>query len=437
MAKVKKKVRKRKGEKGERSKSKLSRISKAKIKAILEDAYAKINFDEKVLKPIVEKIKREVEEAIGGKAKVVVGGSYAKGTMVKKAKQDIDLFLVFSKPNDISKTAFDALKGLGVEILHGSRDYFLKHVEWDGYSIDFEFVPVLKLKKGQKPENVIDISPYHVAYVKKELSARQRKEVKLLKAFVEAIGCYGAESYVRGFSGYSLELLILAYGSFLGFCKKAAKWKPIVFIDLEGHYKNLQEALEHIDKAKLSPILLIDPVQKDRNVLAALSMENFLKVKKACMNFLKNPSPKFFEKKPVDAERIKQIAKRKKARFVAIHLLQEAKEDVARAKAVKFYKALMREMEKNCDVLHSIIDYRDDGASIYFVVREKKEIVVRGPPLELEQAVKAFKAKHKETFVKGKRIFAREKPKTIDKILSDVLAEKKSYKIKSCKVEIG
>jgi tRNA nucleotidyltransferase (CCA-adding enzyme) len=241
---------------------------------------------------------------------------------------------------------------------------------------------------------------------------------------------------VRGFSGYSLELLILAYGSFLGFCKKAAKWKPIVFIDLEGHYKNLQEALEHIDKAKLSPILLIDPVQKDRNVLAALSMENFLKVKRACVNFLKNPSIKFFEKKPVDVERIKQIAKRKKARFVAIHLLQEAKEDVARAKAVKFYKALMREIEKNCDVLHSAIDYRDDGALLYFVVSEKKDIVVRGPPLELEQAVKAFKAKHKETFVKGKRIFAREKPKALDKILSDVLADRKSYKIKSCKVEI-
>ena len=43
--------------------------------------------------------------------------------------------------------------------------------------------------------------------------------IRIAKAFCHANNSYGAESYINGFSGYALELLVYYYGSFLKFIK--------------------------------------------------------------------------------------------------------------------------------------------------------------------------------------------------------------------------
>ncbi len=45
----------------------------------------------------------------------------------------------------------------------------------------------------------------------------------LAKTFAHACDCYGAESYINGFSGYALELLICHYKTFSKFLKEIIK----------------------------------------------------------------------------------------------------------------------------------------------------------------------------------------------------------------------
>jgi tRNA nucleotidyltransferase (CCA-adding enzyme) len=159
------------------------------------------------------------------KADVFVGGSLAKGTLVRKevydseerkssASQtfskkvyDVDIFVRFDgekyKDDEISGILGKALSvGKGVKKIHGSRDYYQKIVE----GIVIEIIPVLKIKKPEDAENVMDLSYFHVNYLLKKIKKKKKlvDEIILAKSFCHAHNCYGAESYIRGFSGYSL-----------------------------------------------------------------------------------------------------------------------------------------------------------------------------------------------------------------------------------------
>ena len=48
--------------------------------------------------------------------------------------------------------------------------------------------------------------------------------------FCKVAGVYGAESYIQGFSGYVLELLVINYKGFKGVIRNVAKWKDRTII---------------------------------------------------------------------------------------------------------------------------------------------------------------------------------------------------------------
>src|SRR3989344_5865150 len=99
--------------------------------------------------------------------------------------------------------------------IHGSRDYF---VVKENNNFEFEIIPTLKIKKPSEAKNIIDLSYFHVNYVRNKLKNKKlADEIKLAKAFIHYSDCYGAESYINGFSGYAVELLVIYYGSFTKF----------------------------------------------------------------------------------------------------------------------------------------------------------------------------------------------------------------------------
>ena len=212
-------------------------------------------------------------------AEVFVGGSFAKNTVIKKDYYDVDVFIRFDKKygnEEISKLTGKILKGfVNVSIIHGSRDYFRVKIS---PSFFIEIIPVRKIKNPKDAENITDLSYSHVNYIKRKIKSQKLlDEMKLAKMFCYANHCYGAESYIKGFSGYSLELLIYYYGSFLKFIKTISKMENKIVLDIEKQYKNKQEILMDLNSSKLkSPIVLIDPTYKQRNTLAALSHSNGL-----------------------------------------------------------------------------------------------------------------------------------------------------------------
>jgi tRNA nucleotidyltransferase (CCA-adding enzyme) len=307
-----------------------------------------------------------------------------------------------------------------VKKIHGSRDYFrIKASDM----LVFEIVPVIKVKKPKDAYNITDLSYSHVKYINKKIKSKKIfDEVRLAKAFCYANAIYGAESHIKGFSGYSLELLIIYYKSFLNFLKKlsASKNKKII-IDIEKLYKNKNQILKDINESKLeSPIILIDPTHKYRNVLAALSSETFNKFKKEAFKFLKNPSEKYFEVKTKNLEAMRREHRSRGYDSEILEIKTEKQEGaIAGSKLLKFFNYLSFEISKLFNIKEMNIDYGGrKSARIIFSAKRKKEIRINGPEKQDKENVQRFKEKHKETYLIGNRICC---IKGIDCTLEDFL----------------
>ncbi|MFH1801353.1 MAG: nucleotidyltransferase domain-containing protein [archaeon] len=368
---------------------------------------------ENSLREFIEKLKERIRKTKIN-ADIFVGGSYAKKTLIKKGKYDIDIFLRFEKNykgKEISYITKKILEGFtNLSEVHGSRNYF--RVD-GGENFFFEIIPVIKIKKPEEAENITDLSYSHVQYIKKRLKSKKIiDDVKTAKAFCYAKNCYGAESYIKGFSGYGIELLIHHYQGFLNFIRAISKIKEKEIIDIEKLYKNKQRILLDLNSSKLeSPVILIDPTYKQRNALAALSYETFERFKKECSEFLKNPSIESFSKKKIKLKEIKKGAEKKGFEFILIEAKTEKQNgDIAGGKLLKFYNHLASEIEKFFEVKNKGFNYsRGETARYFFVAKRKKEITVEGPSIKDLKNVSSFRKKHKNTFEKKGRIYAKEK----------------------------
>ena len=218
-------------------------------------------------------------------------GSISKGTWLK-GDHDVDLFIVFRKKIERKELEELGLK-IGVEIcerLNGT--YNIKYAEHpyvrckaEGFNIDI--VPCYKIKKGEKIISAVDRSPLHKKFVEENLKDFQKDEVRLLKYFCKQIGVYGADAKNNGFSGYLCELLIINYGTFRNTLSELSKANFGEVIDFFGTDK------KEIRKKFRDPLIVLDPVDKNRNVASPLSAQNFLRFKLESEKYLKtNKFPK-------------------------------------------------------------------------------------------------------------------------------------------------
>jgi len=368
------------------------------------------------IKKGTKKITEELSSRIRGKkliARVFVGGSFAKDTVIKKKNYDVDIFVRFDKKYEdweISGYLEKILSGMNAEKVHGSRDYFMIKRG----NVIFEIIPVRNISKPREAVNVADLSYFHVSYVRKKIAKHKKlaDEIRLAKTFCYAQKCYGAESYIKGFSGYALELLIIHYGSFLKFIKEVSKIKEKVIIDPEQHYKNKKIISLDMNESKLkSPIVFVDPTFKERNALAALSDETFDKFKNSCSKFLKNPSEEFFIMKEFSLSDFEKYSEKNKLESLKINISTDRQEgDIAGTKLLKFSNMLEEKMEKYFEIKKKEFVYEDKkSADVYLAFKPRKEIILRGPSVKLPEFSKAFKAEHKNIFEKKGILFAREK----------------------------
>lgn len=353
-------------------------------------------------------------------AQVFIGGSYAKGTLLKGDGYDIDIFVRFSKNeekiseviekcilNNISKEKYEIKK------IHGSRDYFRIAKKEDRNKIYFEIIPVLKISNPEKSQNVTDLSYFHVKYVNKKLDKKDvRKDIGLMKKFCKASGVYGAESYIRGISGYGVECLVIHCGGFEKTCEYIKSVKKGDIIDSEKLYKNKNEVLVEMNESRLeSPIILVDPTWKERNVLAALSEDSLNKLKSDITKFLKKPAKDMFEVKKIDEKKLVEIAHKERADFLKVKIETNKQEgDIAGTKLKKFYSHFLSEIENEFEIIKNEFEYTEGSlATIYFIAKPLKEIIVEGPPKDMVQSAKNFKKVNRKPYLEKGRWYARKK----------------------------
>ena len=210
------------------------------------------------------------------------GGSYAKGTWTSE-KPDIDIFVKFKKST--SEKKFKSIsKKIGFNALKKFKPYtrYSEHpfVEAVIKNIKINIVPCYDVKAGEW-KSAADRSTFHTEFILENLSGPLKDDVRILKYFMSVNGIYGAEIAKQGFSGYVAEVLVYYFGSFTNVLKEIAKLK-------NGN------AIGKPRKKFDSAIIIIDPIDSNRNLGAAISTENVGKFILLSRAFINKPSIQFF-----------------------------------------------------------------------------------------------------------------------------------------------
>ncbi len=359
----------------------------------------------------IEALSHELEQKItaacqqeGIPAIVRVEGSVAKDTWLSE-KPDIDIFIRL--PTTIPRKS---LGDIGLKIAkkaagkYEQLERFAEHpylqIFVDGYRVDI--VPCYDAKPGEW-QSATDRTPYHTDYIRGHFSKDMRGEVRLLKKFMQGVDVYGAEIRVGGFSGYLCELLIMKYGSFVRTIQTFAHYNRRIVIDPEGFYADRENELTLLFP---EPLVIVDPVDKGRNVASAVQPQKLYSFIGAARAFLKKPAEDFFyppEPATLSAGTLRhQLGDSGSAVvFLAIGELN-AVPDVLWGQLYRTKRSLRTLLETNdFKVLKDAVWSNEKSQSVFMIELEqqvlpniKKHL---GPPLERETECEKYLAKYSDS----------------------------------------
>ncbi|MCK4634508.1 MAG: CCA tRNA nucleotidyltransferase [Candidatus Aenigmarchaeota archaeon] len=264
--------------------------------------------ERKITDNLCQKILESFQKvAAGFDIRAMFCGSVAKGTWLAKNK-DIDMFLLFNERTprkELEKTGMMIAKKTITNLWGKYEIAYSEHPYVRGFLADHrvEIVPAYDVASAEKIKSAVDRTPYHVRYVENRITENQANEVRLLKKFCRGIGVYGSDLKTEGFSGYLCELLIIEYENFENLLKEVSNWNPGEIIDME-HQQTKEKIMK---KFHGDPLVVIDPVDRNRNVASVLSAEKFLLFVKKCREFLENPDIEFFEEKKRSVPELAEI----------------------------------------------------------------------------------------------------------------------------------
>jgi tRNA nucleotidyltransferase (CCA-adding enzyme) len=220
---------------------------------------------------------------------VVFGGSFAKGTWLPH-HADIDIFVKIKPSVGVEKfeemgrnIGSEALKNFGPKLRYSDHPY----VEVFVNKVRVNVVPCYDVQQG-KWQSAADRSPFHTRYISSHFDNEKRRQARLLKKFFKSVGIYGAEISTEGFSGYVSEVLVLKYSSFENVLRAAADWQERQIIAVSDHDSDFVKSFN-------GPLIIIDPVDRRRNLGTAISPQSVAKFMLAARAFLEKPSLEFFK----------------------------------------------------------------------------------------------------------------------------------------------
>jgi tRNA nucleotidyltransferase (CCA-adding enzyme) len=246
----------------------------------------------------VNNVVLRLKEIVPENVEIRVVGSIARSTNLK-GDSDVDIFMLFDrsvskeslskKGLEYGKMLVDPKKGERYEIKYAEHPYVRVYLS---SGIKADIVPASKVESAESMATSVDRTPMHTEFVNSSVTNRQRDDVRLLKYLLKAHGIYGAEAKTGGFSGYLCELLIIQFGSLLKFLDWTVRIKPPVTLYpiMKKTVAEDEEAFRKFGKR----FVVIDPVDINRNVAAAVSGESFAKLVLVARAFVSNPTLKSF-----------------------------------------------------------------------------------------------------------------------------------------------
>lgn len=360
---------------------------------------------------LTENVEKEAKSR-GVEADVRVEGSVAKNTWLKDSPE-IDVFIrvpASTPKEEFGTTLLDVAKKAteGYKQIERFAEHPYLEAIMDGVYVNI--VPCYNVKSGEWI-SATDRTPFHTDYIKPHLDEKMGEEVRLLKRFMKGISVYGAEIKTGGFSGYLCELLVLNYGSFDETLRSAANWKEKTVIDYKRHYKTLEDAQTNFEE----PLVMVDPVDKTRNVAAAVTQERLNEFVAASREFLKTPTIDFFYPQQTRALNTTEMANTISARGSAIVFIKfegaKAVPDVLWGQLYKSQRALQKIIKKHdFTVLRDSVWSNEKDLNMFVFELENRFLPSMkhhlGPPIKNRLGCEKFLQKHvnSDLTVSGPRI---------------------------------
>jgi tRNA nucleotidyltransferase (CCA-adding enzyme) len=339
-------------------------------------------------------------------AEVRLDGSVAKDTWLSDYA-DVDIFM--RVPTDLTKTelrevclppAKRALRPNKIVERFAEHPYVESTVKLGkARTLRVNVVPCYKVERGQWI-SATDRSPYHTEYIRQHLSASQRDEVRLLKAFMRGIGAYGADIKTGGFSGMLCETLVASRADFANVLKDFERWKETQFIDLENYYDGRSDEVRRVFKDAL---IVIDPVDKGRNLAAAVRQEQLWNFVAASRALTAQPSTSLFQEpkvRPLMAKDYRRFVKTRGSTLLCVVVGRiDAVVDILWSQMYRTERALVNILGNNdFIVIRSVAWSDEDSLNVILLELEKDELSASkrhfGPPVSRPTESASFLAKH-------------------------------------------
>ncbi|MBN2067279.1 MAG: CCA tRNA nucleotidyltransferase [Candidatus Diapherotrites archaeon] len=358
---------------------------------------------------LAERIIKQVKEMEGKHVDVMLCGSIARDTHLR-GDNDLDIFVLF--PEKLERQEFER-EGIriGKRVFRGHEweKAFSEHPYIRGIidGFDVEIVPSYKVGSAEMLQSAVDRSPFHNQFLQSRLDGKQRQETRLLRQFLKGIRAYGADIKASSVPGYVVELLILHYGSFLDAIKAIAKWRQGQVIDLAGHWNEKEAGRVFSDAA----LVVVDPVDRNRNVAAALSLNQFSRIVAASQAFLRRPSEKFFfrEKEgPWPVSKVRKMLQKKELVAVKLGYPKGALPDIVWGQIQRLARKIETQLKLNDFKVVRSEAWTDEKQAIVMIFEVEtgtlqKSHVKLGPFVTDEGNSRAFLEAHKRV-IAGPRI---------------------------------
>jgi len=356
---------------------------------------------------LVDKLEKKVASAakeLGVKVVVRLEGSMAKNTWLS-GECDVDIFMRVTRAMP-RKSLGEVCLRIARKATEGSEqiERFAEHPYLEAFIDDVRvnIVPCYDAKPGRWL-SATDRTPFHTDYVNGHFDEQLRGEVRVLKKFMKDIGVYGAEIKVGGFSGYLCELLVLHYRSFVNVLRAFAVGKQRIVVDIENSYKGRENELGLLFNESL---VIVDPVDKGRNVASAVQCNRLHTFAAAARAFLETPSLDFFYPKPTSALTLKELkarlAKRGSAIIFAVFGRVEAVPDVLWGQLYRSQRSLRKLVVlSDFSLLRDFVWSDEKGLNVFAFELEQCQIPPvkkhLGPPLEREHECHDFLRKYRDS----------------------------------------
>ncbi len=354
----------------------------------------------KLAQELKEKVAKAAKKARVD-AKVRIEGSVAKDTWLSK-EPDIDIFM--QMPTNMARKTFNTVSlKIAKEATKGFKqiERFAEHPYLEAVvnSIRINIVPCYRVEKGEWI-SATDRTPFHTDYVNSRLNENLRGEVRLLKKFMKGIGSYGAEIKVGGFSGYLCELLALHCKSFWEVLKSCSEWKERKLVDYQGYYKGREPEAKKIFE---EPLIVVDPVDRGRNVASALRRKRLDEFITASRMFFQRPSENYFYPPKIQSFKPRKIADALKTRGSTLAFVKfgkvKAVPDVLWGQLYKSQRSLRKMLQQyDFHIINEDVWSNEQDFNIFlfevehrFLPSMKKHL---GPPIEKRADCEKFLQKH-------------------------------------------